>query len=218
MEGWGKRMTYNAMWSFRLVLLGSGHPKSSSVPTCSGRSARESTRCSCTRSKSPTWTYARCCTRTLFSQVDLRCSRASETGYCWRSRSTWPRTQRSGWVERGYMVITAGSNWHPLSLTDSSTARAFVLDLDGRFDSGLPGHVQEDVDLQEGVRRGGPTGDSQENVLNILRSSSRTNLCTQYPARVSPILHRVLANLLKWYTRRRHRESKPRCGFFIIIN
>lgn len=46
-----------------------------------------------------------------------------------------------------------------MTISDSSTARAPVLDLDGWFDPGLLGHVQEDVDLEAGVRRGGPEGD-----------------------------------------------------------
>lgn len=41
-----------------------------------------------------------------------------------------------------------------------------LLHMDGRLDSRFARHLQEDVDLEEGVRRRGSSGDSQENVLN----------------------------------------------------
>lgn len=45
--------------------------------------------------------------------------------------------------------------------------------MDGRFDSRIARHLQEDVGLEARVRRGRPAGDSSENVLNraILRAT-----------------------------------------------
>lgn len=48
---------------------------------------------------------------------------------------------------------------------DCCTAGAFVLDMDGRFDFGLFGHIQENVDLKTGIRRRRCQGRTSQNVL-----------------------------------------------------
>lgn len=53
---------------------------------------------------------------------------------------------------------------------DCSTSRASVLDVDGRLDPRVARHIQEDVDIEAGVRRGRSARRSPENILGIYRN------------------------------------------------
>lgn len=50
-------------------------------------------------------------------------------------------------------------------LKDCCTSRTTVLDVDGRFDSGISGHLQENVDIETRVWRRRPACRSSENIL-----------------------------------------------------
>lgn len=62
----------------------------------------------------------------------------------------------------GVVVVYEHSNLG----VDLCAAGATVLDVDGRLNSCLAGHVQENVDIQEGVRRGRSSGHTPQDVLD----------------------------------------------------
>lgn len=61
-------------------------------------------------------------------------------------------------------------------LIDLCPPRAPVLDVDRRLHPGVTGCLQENVGLQEGVRRGGPARCASEDLLNHCRIQ-----CTKDP-------------------------------------
>lgn len=135
------------------------------------KNAREFTRCSCTLLRNRTWICGKFYIKISFSRVDQHCSKDSVTVYSWNWRKICQKIWKLGYVHNTALIISIimknNLNHFPfVRSTDRRTTRAFILNMDGRFDFSLFRHIQKDVGFEARIRRRRSSCHTSQNILS----------------------------------------------------